>query len=286
MQIALSGTELDTSDSITRLITAARTNGVHFIELWYPKNTEIEGIERTLSLLSEASISVACVATGSELYRSGGSSDDQALLTRAIELAHQLGAPFANTYFGYHSIQDDAAAIDAYQNRLHPCLALAEELGVTIVLENEFNAFGVDMAQSDITRRPLSLLQLMEQVASPNFRLTFDPCNYYFAGVEPFPYAYEVLSPYIAYIHVKDGRFYGSGMHLAARSWRRYRDFDREYIMQPLGQGAINWYGLLLRLVADSHAGILTLEPHADRSILDEAWTQGVSYLKSVLNCS
>lgn len=282
MRLAISGTELDASDSITKLIEEAKANKVRFVELWYPKNFEVEGIECSLSLLSEAGIRISCISTGSELYRSGGSLNDQKLLMQAIQLASKAQAPFANTYFGYSLIQDDKKAISEYQKYLKPCLLLAEKLGVTIVLENEFDLFGVDLSQSDITRRPFSLLQMMEQVDSPNFKLTFDACNYYYTGLEPFPLAYEILNPYIAYIQVKDGKCYSPEVHAQNSLWKTYKDFDREYIMQPLGQGAINWFGLIYRLKANGYTGFLSFEPHSKRKFIEKSWTQSINYVREI----
>lgn len=282
MPLAISGTELEPTESVAGLIADARDLGISDIELWYPRNTGAEGLEPTLRLIREAGLRVACVSTGSELYRRGGSAEDQGLLLEAVELAGRLGAPFANTYFGYHDEVDDEAAVGTYRRLLEPCLARAAQLGVTIVLENEFNAFGVDHAASDITRRPLSLRRLCEEVDSPAFRLNFDPCNFYCAGVEPYPYAYELLRPYIGYVHVKDGGRYDAALAEAApaEGWRRFTDFEHEFVMRPLGAGAVPWAALLARLRADGYAGFLTLEPHAEAGLRREAWGQAADYVR------
>ena len=279
MQIAVSGTDLHSTDSISKLIVLAKAVKVQFIELWYPMNIEAEGLERSIDMISKANIKVACISTPSELYRSGGSRDDQNLLIRAIDLAHQIGSPLVNTYFGSSSVQDDERAINVYIEYLKPCLDRARELGVTIVLENEFDTFGTDSAGSDITRRPIVLHKLVNQVGSPNFKITFDPCNYYFAGVEPFPYAYEVLHSQIGNVHVKDGSIFNSKARSDMESWKLFRDFGREFNTQPLGQGAINWSGLLLKLKEDDYTGFLTLEPHNEGKSLSQ-WSQAANSLR------
>ena len=141
MRLAISGTELEPTEPLDDLLRSAREVNTEFVELWYPRNTGTDGFENTVNTLHEADIRVACVSTGSELYRKGGSLDDQALLIQAIRLAGSIKAPFANTYFGYHSVKDDDSAIEIYRRLLEPCLKVAEENEVTIVLENEFNAF-------------------------------------------------------------------------------------------------------------------------------------------------
>jgi sugar phosphate isomerase/epimerase len=174
--------------------------------------------------------------------------------------------------------------VEVYLKHLEPCLKRATQLGVTIVLENEFNAFGVDPAKSDITRRPRSLLKLVETAASPHFRLNFDACNFYCAGVEPYPYAYEMLKGYIAYVHVKDGSVYDPDSHQSATLWRRYRDYEQEYIMRPMGEGAVNWAALLARLSAEGYSGFLTLEPHSAKSEMGSAWAQAIGYVNAFLH--
>jgi sugar phosphate isomerase/epimerase len=281
-QLTISGTELEPTESIVELTRCALALDIPFIELWYPRNTVTDGMENALRLVNEAGLRVACVSTGSELYRRGGSLEDQELLIKAINLAGRVGSPFANTYFGYHNVRDDEAAITTYVSLLRPCLERAAECGVTVALENEFNAFGVDYEASDITRRPLSLCRLFEEVDSTLFRLNFDPCNFYCAGVEPFPYAYELLRPFIGYIHVKDGCRYDSALAASTdlSGWRRFTDYDSEFVMRPMGEGAVPWANLLGRLHRDGYAGFLTLEPHAELTLRREAWEQAANYVR------
>lgn len=285
MKIAISGTELGAEETISPLLRAARALRVSYVELWFPRNTARQGVEGVVRSLEEAEVQVACVASGSELYREGGSSDDQKLLLEAIRLAGEVGAPFANTYFGYAASRNDEEAIKIYAGLLGPCLEEAVNRGVTIVLENEFNAFAVDDARSDITRRPESLRRLFELVDSNRFRLNFDPANFLCAGVSPVVEAYETLSDWIGYVHIKD--IAERGRDPAPRGcglrWRSFRDFDREFIATPLGYGAVPWEDLLLLLHQDGYEGFLTLEPHAETGDRTDAWQQSADFLRAQL---
>jgi sugar phosphate isomerase/epimerase len=285
IRIAISGTELDPAEPIDELIDCARDLGIAFVELWWPRNTEREGLEHTLDRIASSGIQIACVCDGSELYRDGGSVEDQQLLSRSIELAAKVGAPCANTYFGHYPVLDDSRAIECYSRLLAPCLEAACRSNVTVVLENEFNAFGVDPAGSDITRRPSVLRRLFEEVNNRWFRLNFDPCNFYCAGVEPYPYAYEVLKPYIGYCHVKDGGVMDSMLDAEnpMTGWRRFTDNERQFVMRPLGQGAIPWATLIARLRDDGYNGFLTLEPHAEKPLRRTAWEQSADFVRRVL---
>ena len=157
----------------------------------------------------------------------------------------------------------------------------AEALGVTLTLENEFDCFGHDPAGSDPTRRPEATARLFERVGSSRFRLTFDPCNAYFAGIEAFPSFYEAVRPFIGYVHVKDG---GRLTGAADPAWTEFSDHGRRYATCPLGEGALNWPGLLRALARDGYSGFLTLEPHGRIESRDAAWDQAASTLKGWLN--
>jgi hypothetical protein len=62
-----------------------------------------------------------------------------------------------------------------------------------------------------------------------------------------------------------------------------FTDFDREFIMRPIGEGAIPWDNILQRLNADGYTGFITLEPHSERSLRRQAWQQTVDYIRSKL---
>lgn len=285
MRLALSGTDLEPDEPLAELIEGAWELAVRHVELWYPRNTDAAGVEATLDQLDRSGLQVACVSTGSELYRNQGADADVDLLLAGIRLAGRCGAPFANTYFGYASRMDDELAIATYRRNLAPCLEEAEQLGVTIVLENEFNAFGVDPAGSDVTRRPCSLRRLFEEVDHPRFRLNFDASNFYCAGVEAFPYAFRQLAPFIAYAHVKDCCRFLSDSGEAA-PWKIYADSEDRYLTQPLGEGAVNWRGLFAALRTAGYTGFLTLEPHADGCHRRAAWKQARDFVAMELGTS
>ena len=64
-----------------------------------------------------------------------------------------------------------------------------------------------------ITRRPEDLLTLLAAVDHPRFGINFDADNFYNAGIEPFPYAYELLREHIFQVHVKDSGRYIPAVH-------------------------------------------------------------------------
>ena len=68
-----------------------------------------------------------------------------------------------------------------------------------------------------ITRLPEDLLAVLAAVGHPRCGVNFDADNFYNAGIEPFPYAYELLHGRIFQVHVKDSRRYLPAVHGDAR---------------------------------------------------------------------
>jgi len=280
MKLVVSGTgEYYEGQPVSRLLGVAQRYAARYLELWYPKNTKVLGLEPSIALIEASGLQVIAVSTWTHLCGPSDVQAQQALLTAGIELVARLGGRYASTYFGHGEVQDDDLLIGRYIERLRPCLQRAEELGVTICLENEFNVLGDDPLASDITRRPWSIRKLIERVGSPHFRLTYDACNFYFAGTEPFPLAYEVLKDYIAYVHLKDGTLYAPRLY--SQELQRYSDHSGEYICLPVGQGAINYAGILARLAADGYDGFVTLEPHVEPARIETTYEQTMAYLRA-----
>ncbi|GIH11862.1 sugar phosphate isomerase/epimerase family protein [Rugosimonospora africana] len=271
--VGISGTEfVKEPDGLTGLLDAARAVGAESLEVWYPENFGPDP-DSALAALRASGLRVACVASGSEL----GLPDPEPqadLLRAAITVAHRLGAPLANTYFGPPGRYDDAAAIDRYAKAIASCLDHAAELGVTVVLENEFDAFGHDPEHGDPTRRPESLRRLVDTVGHPHFGLNFDAANLACAGVTDLVGALELLEDAVRYAHVKDV-LPVSGPDEAPEGWTAYRDGARWYATCPLGTGVVPWPDLLPRLAPQVVAA--TLEPHAQPALRRTAFAQALS---------
>jgi sugar phosphate isomerase/epimerase len=111
-----------------------------------------------------------------------------------------------------------------------------------------------------VTRQPDDLGELVTYTGHPRFGVNFDADNFYNAGVEPFPYAYELLKDHIVHLHAKDSARYNPAVHGSGR--RVLHRAGGNVICVPLGSGAVNWAGLIERLQADRYRGPVSLEPH------------------------
>jgi sugar phosphate isomerase/epimerase len=282
IRIAVSGTEFGEADGVDGLIAAARGASVRAVELWFPKNYLKDKVTGTMAKIREAGLSVACISTPTSLY----GSDRQkslALLDTALGMAAASGATRVNTYFGQAAEVDDDRAIAMYAEAVSPLVAQAEEAGLTIVLENEFDAFGWDPAGSDITRRPAALAALCGRIDSPAFGLTFDPANFHCASVRAREQALPVLASYIRYVHVKDVVSVLDPAAPAARGWVRYSDHGLAFDTTRLGAGDVPWPGILADLITNAYPGYLTLEPHCAPAQLLAEMRYAADYLRAAL---
>jgi sugar phosphate isomerase/epimerase len=282
VQLVLNCVGLEPGTGLGPAYRIAAEHGIEWLELFHDRNwTDADG-EEVMAEVAARGLKVAAVDGLSQLYRETGVWErNQQVLLRQVELAATCGAPYAITYFGHAEERDDARAVGVYRERLAPCLERAEELGVTILLENEFDGQGHDPAASDITRRPDVVRDLIEQVGSRRFRTNFDASNYYFSGVEPFPYAYTVLKDVIEYVHVKDGRRLGRyGPVHDDTVWDRRMEHLGEVGWCEVGEGAINWDSIFRALHRDGFTGFVGLEPHCWPAHAEPAWRQSIEFVQ------
>jgi sugar phosphate isomerase/epimerase len=208
-------------------------------------------------ILSGKNAAVPCIAYGAG-FDKNLAADVELFASQfklAVEVAHELGAGLVNHYCYHVQMEEhfDTARLKRYYG---PAIETAEKLGVTITLENEAH---------DATRSPEGMRRIVEAMRSPRFRTNFDATNYYQAGFEAFPEAYEILKDLIAYVHIKNGCIYRPEFGHAAdrRGGRMTGKMAGNDIYYPTaGDGAVNIGGLMRRLMEDGYDGWYALEPH------------------------
>lgn len=281
MNISLSAGELSPNEPLKSVVGHAATTQAGGIELWYPANVGESNAVETADVLKEAGLVVTCIATATQLGSPDRWAADRETLLAAVTLARQLGVGLVNTYFGLPESSNDLLNIRAYACRIDPVLQLAHDSGITVVLENEFDCFGFDTDHADVTRRPWTLAKLVEIIDSTAFGLTFDACNAYFAGLDPF---HDFLSPLVdqvRYVHVKDG-YKLRNDSLGPSGWRHVSDSGHRYTTCSLGDGEIDWAAISAHLTQHSFDGWWTLEPHCHPHIRADAWRTAASHLRSL----
>lgn len=276
-KIAISGTEYP-HRPIEEVYTIADYLGVSNLELWIPHNFRYEKVETVKKELDKRNLQTVCVSTWTQLNLPGDVGERQALIIRSIKAAKVLGAGIVNTYFGANPNRTPEEAAKAYKDNIEVCLKYAEKEKITIVLENEFDVTG-----NDPTRRAEHVLELVETINSPYFRLTFDACNFYFAGEEPYPYAYRLLKKYIKYVHIKDGMKYHRCLYEEPGEGFLWQDQSGDYICCELGDGAIRYDRLFKELIDDGYSGYYTMEPHVHPTHLQDIFSKNIHHTVKAL---
>lgn len=155
-------------------------------------------------------------------------------LKHTIEIAKILDTNYIRV-FSFYIPENEAP--DRYReeviSRMRAMTCLAEQENVILLHENEKGIYG------DIAPR---CKEILESVNSPNLRAVFDPANFIQCGQKVYPDAYEMIRPYLAYMHVKDA-------------------LENGHVV-PAGMGVGNWKSLIDALKNSGYQGFLSLEPH------------------------
>ena len=155
-------------------------------------------------------------------------------LRRTAAIAKKLGAKYIRIFSFYIPEGEPYEKYrDEVMRRMKEMCVIAEKEGVMLLHENEKGIYG------DIAPRCLDILKT---VNSPVLRAVFDPANFVQCGQSTYPEAYDMLSPYIEYMHIKDALPNGD--------------------VVPSGFGTGHLYEILRALSKANYDGFLSLEPH------------------------
>jgi sugar phosphate isomerase/epimerase len=286
MRLAISGQLLGGTQPLERIVALFRSLDVDAIELW-PANVPLpEGaaepperagryehrdVDRARRVLADNGMTAACVTLGSRVLgrcAQAGPELGTEALRGAVDAAAGLGALVVNCYLA-------GLPVATFVEATRPAAEYAGRRGVTIVLENEAH---------DDSGTAEGVRSIVEAVGSPRFGTLFDACNYYQAGEEAFPYAYEVLKAHVRYAHVKGGcRYRPDLMPHAHRGGTLRGQPDAHVGYVPIADGAVNVDGLLRRLAGDGYRGFVTLEPHVPPAEAEAYYRAEVPYVKARL---
>ena len=155
-------------------------------------------------------------------------------LKRTLEIQKELGAPYLRMFSFY--IPQGRAPEDFREEVLDRVGRMAEEAAAwdsVLLHENEKGIYGDSAPRCK---------ELLEAFYGPHFKAVFDFANFVQVGQQTLP-AYELLKPYVEYVHVKDAQW-GTGA------------------VVPAGQGDGHVKDILADLTGGGWKGFLSLEPH------------------------
>ena len=197
-------------------------------------NLNDEEVLALKAVMEEYGISVSSI--GSPIGKIGIRDDFEEhlqKLERTIKTAKMLGTKYIRM-FSFYIPKGEAYESFTQEviRRMKAMVALAAENDIILLHENEKGIYG------DVASR---CLELLEAVDSPNLQAVFDPANFVQCGQDT-KEAYELLKPYIVYMHIKDALPDGS--------------------VVPAGYGVGNVEWILKQLYVCGYTGFLSLEPH------------------------
>lgn len=200
-------------------------NGKNFTEL-----TEYEAKEIQKELTDNG---ISIISLGSPIGKidiNGDFKSHLELYKRTLELGNIFGASKIRLFSFFIPENEN---VDTYKNlvidRMGILGEISKQFSITPCHENEKGIYG------DTAERCLEIFK-----AVPEIRCVFDPANFVQCGENTLK-AWEILNPYIDYMHVKDANMNGA--------------------VVPPGKGIGN-VPQLLKLYAQNGGELLTLEPH------------------------
>ncbi len=288
MKYGISGQVLGGAKSLEETVLLMKKYGIENMEVWPENIPACEGkevnwsvyegrdIKKAKKILEDNGMKVVCVTMGAgfDYEISSDAKKYSEALTYAVEVAKELGAGIVNNYC-YNISLGETPDTDKFVKYVEPAVRLAESEGIVLCLENEAH---------DSTRTPEGMLSMVKAVNSKNFKTNFDATNYYHAGVEAFPHAYEVLKGHIGYVHIKNGCIYdpGAGHSEKNKGGPMTGVLESNTIYYPyIAEGEVNIDGLLLRLERDGYDGYCVLEPHTVAENAESYFREETAYLKN-----
>ncbi|MBQ1848227.1 MAG: sugar phosphate isomerase/epimerase [Clostridia bacterium] len=221
------------SPDVTLQIKALAENGIDLIEPRgvFGKNvselTEKEA-ERLASMLDEAGIGISAIGSPAGKATFENTDEHLAVYENIIRISKILGAKRIR---GFSFYCDPGKDRDAVMKTLYKMINSASKEGLLYCHENEKGIYG------DTAERCLDIMQTF----NGGVGCVFDPANFIQCGEDPAK-AFDVLYPYVTYMHVKDALYDGT--------------------VTAAGEGEGHIGDMLCRLYKDGKQTVLTLEPH------------------------
>lgn len=232
MKFRLAAFADEADSSLDGQISAMTENGVEYLEIRGVDGENISDITADKARDIRARLDAAGISVwslGSPFGKIGITEDFEPHLEkfkRGLELADILGARHIRMFSFYVPHDNTERYSDEVMKRLEKMLTAAKDSGVMLCHENEKGIYGDNAERCAEIHKNFSGL-----------RAVFDPANFVQCGQETTS-AWEQLSPYVEYLHIKDALADGS--------------------VVPAGKGIGNIPYILQKYRGE----VLTVEPH------------------------
>lgn len=176
---------------------------------------------------------------------------------RALRLAKELGAPSIQTEPGGPLAPGQTwhAAADVFYDEIMPCVALAEQLGVLLLIEPEPGL---------MIERFEQYLEFADRIGSPWVGLNFDIGHAYCVGEDPQRWIAR-MAPHTKHYHLED---------IAA---------SRKHAHLVPGRGAIDFSAVLQEIAGSGYEGWITVELYPYIDDPDAAGSEAKGFLEGII---
>jgi len=203
-RFTISGFSDEIDQDIDIQFSALNKMGISYFEPRGINGTSIadltdEQLENLKSKMKEYGIKVSSI--GSPIGKIGIRDDFEehlVKLRRVIHIAKELDTKYIRMFSFFMREDKPEDVRDEVMRRMKAMTKVAEEEGVILLHENEKGIYG------DIAPR---CAEILKEVNSPNLRAVFDFANFVQCGQVTYPDAFELMKPYVKYIHIKDAKF-------------------------------------------------------------------------------
>ena len=159
-------------------------------------------------------------------------------LKAVICASAKLGVNMVTTFIGKDQYKTLEENIELFKAVWPGLIALAEEKGVKVAIENCPMLFGADQwpGGQNLMCTPAIYRKLFEIIPSPNFGLNFDPSHYVWQGLDYLKTVYD-FSDRIFHIHFKDIKLYPDKLKECG-----VMAYPLDYMSPKIpGLGDVNW---------------------------------------------
>jgi sugar phosphate isomerase/epimerase len=246
--LLISGFADEISPDFTKQLQTVTELGMRYISLRSADGKNIaeytpqQAREQLLPKLSQFGVRVSSIGSPIgkvDIGDEAGFEKQLAALENLCQICQLLQCRYIRIFsFFIPEGQDPERYREAVLEKMRRFVQVAERYGVMLLHENEKDIYGDTGARCKV---------ILDALGGPNLRAAFDFANFVQCG-EDTAVCWEMLKPYIEYIHIKDA--------VAA---------TRENVPCGTGEGKIPQ--LLAQAIRDGYEGFLTLEPHLVRFV-------------------
>ncbi len=175
-------------------------------------------------------------------------------LRKVISYAQELGARYIRIYAGNFAAGEedpDGRKLEKLVESMRELGEEARQAGVILVMENHFNTMTVSAAQS---------IDAVRRIDHPHVRILYDQANLTFTLQEDYQKAILLQMEAVAYVHVKDLHFKEGNLPFVSDQVSHPKEEERNVVTRIVGQGDLDWKGILQMMHDYGYKGWLSLE--------------------------